>query len=96
LQLFTSILLLVLASPEAEAFRAGLSEQQCLKLKDIDITGLQMASRSFARKRAAKEASTSFDTVWLRIRTSFLRQEWFARIFRLRAIGPKNRKDPMR
>ena len=86
-----------LASPEAEASRAGLSEQQCLKLKEIDLTGLQMTSRSFARKRAAKQAAASSDSGWwLRIRTSFSRQEWCARIFRPRAISPGNRKDPRR
>jgi hypothetical protein len=84
-----------LASPEAEASRAGLSEQQCLKLKDIDFTGLQMASRSFARKRASKQAAASSDSGWwLRVLTNSSRQEWFAHIFRLCAMSPENRKDP--
>jgi hypothetical protein len=73
-----------LASPEAEASRAGLSEQQCLKLKEIDFTGLQMASRSFARKRASKQAAASLDSGWwLKILTSLSRQKWFAQMFRL-------------
>jgi hypothetical protein len=45
-----------LASPDAEASRAGLSEQQCVKLKEIDVAGLKLASRSFAHKRAMKKA----------------------------------------
>jgi hypothetical protein len=86
-----------LASPDAEASRAGLSEQQCLMLKEIDFTGLEMASRSFARKRASKQAaSASSDSGWwLRILTNVSRQEWwFAQIVRLRAMSPENGKDP--
>ena len=69
-----------LASPEAEASRAGLSEQQCLKLKEIDFTGLAMASRSFARKRASKRAASASSASgwWLRILTNPSRQKWFA------------------
>jgi hypothetical protein len=64
-----------LASPEAEASRAGLSEQQCLKLKDIDRTGLEMASRSLARKRAAHQAASvsSRSGWWLNCRNSFFK-----------------------
>jgi hypothetical protein len=88
----------VLASPEAEASRAGLSEQQCLKLKEIDFTGLEMASRSFARKRASKQAASASSNSgrWLRILTNLSRQEWFAQIFLLRAMSPENGKDPRR
>ena len=53
-----------LASPEAEASRAGLSEQQCLKLKEIDFTGLEMASRSFAQT-CLQAGSVSLLGVWL-------------------------------
>ena len=72
-----------LASPEAEASRAGLSEQQCLKLKEIDFTGLEMASRSFARKRASKQAASASSASgwWPRMLTNLSRQKWFAQIF---------------
>jgi len=54
-----------LASPEAEASRAELSEEECLKLKDIDRTGLEMASRSFAHKRTStRMASVSAGSSW--------------------------------
>jgi hypothetical protein len=43
-----------LADPQAEAARAGLSEEQCHALEAIDRVGLKMAARSFARKRALK------------------------------------------
>jgi hypothetical protein len=80
-----------LASPETEACRAGLSEQQCLKLKEIDFTGLKMASLSFARKRAEKQAaSASRDSGWwLKSLTSLSKREWFSLIFRPRAIIPE-------
>ena len=45
-----------LAEPEAEARRAGLNPDQCRALAAIDRTGLEMAARSFARKRAAGNA----------------------------------------
>jgi len=84
-----------LASPETEACRAGLSEQQYLKLKDIDFTGLQLASRSFARKRALKHATlaSSGSGGWVKFLTNLTRQAWFARIFFLRVFSPKNRND---
>lgn len=40
--------------PRAAARRAGLTDQECTELEGIDRTGLMMAARSFARKRAAK------------------------------------------
>lgn len=43
-----------LASPRAEAARAGLPEEQCRALENIDRVGLEMAARSYERKRAAK------------------------------------------
>jgi hypothetical protein len=82
-----------LASPEAEACRAGLSEQQCLKLKEIDFTGLRLASGSFARKRASKQArsASSNPSWWLRTLGNLSRHDWFARIFRACAMSPKAR-----
>ena len=41
-----------LAAPAAEAARAGLTAEQCRALENIDRVGLEMAARSFARKRA--------------------------------------------
>jgi hypothetical protein len=43
-----------LAAPGEEAKRAGLSEEHCRALQNIDRIGLELAARSFARKRAAK------------------------------------------
>lgn len=43
-----------LANPKAEAARAGLTEDQCLALESIDRIGLEMAARSYARKREHK------------------------------------------
>ena len=43
-----------LAAPAAEAARAGLPEDQCRALEAIDRTGLELAARSYARKRARK------------------------------------------
>jgi hypothetical protein len=46
-----------LAAPREEAARAGLSEDQCRALESIDRVGLEMAARSFARKREKKPKS---------------------------------------
>jgi hypothetical protein len=43
-----------LEDPRAEATRAGLQEDQCRALEAIDRVGLQMAARSYARKRERK------------------------------------------
>jgi hypothetical protein len=43
-----------LAAPYDEAVRAGLEEQQCRALERIDRVGLEMAARSFGRKRERK------------------------------------------
>jgi hypothetical protein len=45
-----------LADPHAEAARAGVTEIQCRALESIDRIGLELAARSFARKRAAKQS----------------------------------------
>jgi hypothetical protein len=84
-----------LASPESEASRAGLSEQQCLRLKEIDFAGLGLASGSFARKRAAKQAksASSRSGWWPRVHINLSRQEWLSQILRLCAMSPKSRKD---
>ncbi|MCI0626291.1 MAG: hypothetical protein L0387_32380 [Acidobacteria bacterium] len=48
-----------LSDPVGEASRAGLSEEECNALQQIDTVGLELASRSFAKKRlqAAKGKS---------------------------------------
>jgi hypothetical protein len=40
-----------LGNPREEASRAGLTPEQCNALEGIDRVGLEMAARSFARKR---------------------------------------------
>ncbi len=45
------------ADPQAEAQRAGLSEEECASLKTIDWVGLEMAAQSFARKRKHKRSA---------------------------------------
>ncbi|MDP8979557.1 MAG: hypothetical protein M3O35_03080 [Acidobacteriota bacterium] len=45
-----------LAAPLEETARAGLSPAECEALTKIDRTGLELAARSFARKRAAKRS----------------------------------------
>ena len=42
------------ANPRAEARRAGLSDEECTALEKADMAGLEMAARSFARKRELK------------------------------------------
>jgi len=41
-------------NPRAEARRAGLSDEECAALENADFVGLEMAARSFARKRQLK------------------------------------------
>jgi hypothetical protein len=43
-----------LTDPIAEAKKYGLSENECNKLRVMDITGLAFAARSFERKREIK------------------------------------------
>jgi len=42
-----------LCNPLEEASRAGLTPEQCHALEAIDRVGLEMAARSFTRKRDA-------------------------------------------
>jgi hypothetical protein len=44
------------ANPRAEAANAGLSAEECAALDQMDWPGLELAARSFARKRARKQA----------------------------------------
>jgi hypothetical protein len=43
-----------LEDPRTEAARAGLPVDQCRALEAIDRVGLEMAARSYARKRERK------------------------------------------
>jgi hypothetical protein len=43
-----------LEDPEAEAGRAGLGEAEATALLGIDRVGLELAARSFEKKRAAR------------------------------------------
>jgi hypothetical protein len=55
-------------NPRAEAQRAGLSEEECTALENADFAGLEMAARSFARKRQMKRQKGFLLSVrrWLR------------------------------
>lgn len=44
-----------LRDPAGEAMRAGLTEEQCRALAGVDRTGVEMAARSFGRKRTLKQ-----------------------------------------
>lgn len=46
-----------LFDPIGKARRAGLSEDECDALQRIDRVGLELASRSFEKKRRRKNAS---------------------------------------
>ncbi len=52
------------ANPRGEAQRAGLSDGEIRSLESIDWVGLELAARSFARKRRRKRQT--FWTRWLR------------------------------
>jgi hypothetical protein len=57
-----------LAAPQAEAARAGLTEEQCRALEKIDRVGLEMAAQSFAAKRARKHrAANTVPSIWRRL-----------------------------
>ena len=42
------------ADPRSEARRAGLSEDECAALENIDWNGLELAACSYAHKRSLK------------------------------------------
>lgn len=46
-----------LADPTGETHKAGLPPEECAALGNIDRTGLQLASRSFARKRRERHCT---------------------------------------
>jgi len=48
------------ANLRAESKKAGLSDEQCTSLENLDWIGLEMAARSFAKKRQLKRPRTWF------------------------------------
>jgi len=56
-----------LADPQGEAAKAGLPADQCLALKSIDRVGLEMAARSYSKKRQSKSKPRS---LWSRLFTA--------------------------
>ncbi len=63
-----------LADPRGEAAKAGLNEREIVAIENIDLVGLELAARSFARKRAYKETHRHGPVA--RLRT------WLRRVFR--------------
>lgn len=62
------------ANPRAEAKKAGLSDEQCTALENLDWIGLEMAARSFAKKRRMKRRPNWFAALKARLsRFRFLR-----------------------
>jgi hypothetical protein len=55
------------ADPRAESRKAGLSDEQCSALENLDWIGLEMAARSFAKKRRLKRRRTWFSTFKARL-----------------------------
>ena len=54
-------------NPRAEAKKAGLSDEQCTALENFDWIGLEMAARSFAKKRQLKRRPSWFAAFLLRL-----------------------------
>ena len=55
------------ANPRAESKKAGLTDEQCAALENLDWIGLEMAARSFAKKRQLKRKPTWFATLKTRL-----------------------------
>jgi hypothetical protein len=51
------------ANPLAEAKTVGLSSTECKALENIDWVGLEMAARSFAKKRELKRSRSRFSSL---------------------------------
>jgi hypothetical protein len=60
-----------ISNPRPEAEKAGLTDEQCAALENLDWIGLEMAARSFAKKRHLKRRPAWFAA--LRTRISRLR-----------------------
>jgi hypothetical protein len=67
-----------LEAPQEEARRAGLADEQCRALERIDRVGLEMAARSFERKRAVKERRRGVQgrstPLWSRLLSALLKE----------------------
>ena len=57
-----------LSNPRGEAENAGLTQQDCAALENIDLVGLELAAGSFAKKRRAQtnQQTSSLLSRWLR------------------------------
>ncbi len=62
-----------LENPRAEAAGGGLSEEDCAALEKIDRVGLELASRSFARKRQSAGKRGRLESFRLLFRVKSLR-----------------------
>lgn len=54
-------------NPRAEAKNAGLSDDQAAALENLDWVSLEMAARSFAKKRHQRRRSTWFAALKTRL-----------------------------
>jgi hypothetical protein len=59
------------ANPRAAGKLAGLSDEECAALENIDWIGLEMAARSFAHKRKFKRQKHSRDSFIKTLRSLF-------------------------
>lgn len=60
------------ANPRGEGHRAGLSEEECAALENIDWVSLEMAAHSFAHRRRSKLAGNHSWQFLLRARRAIL------------------------
>ena len=68
------------ANPGTEARRAGLSDEECTALENTDWVGLEMAARSFARKRELKRKERPRNSFKKSLRNLFATlSAWFRR-----------------
>ena len=70
-----------LADPHGEAAKAGLTDEECAALAQIDRVGLELAAGSFERKRAGRfggrrNAAMVRRKGWIRLRLSDWRS-WY-------------------
>lgn len=57
------------ANPRGEALRAGLSEEECTALENIDWVDLELAARNYAHKRRSKLKRAQTHSIFLCWRT---------------------------
>ena len=55
-----------LVDPRREALSAGLTEDDCVALEQIDFVGLELAADSFARKRSFHPPTSAKFHRWFR------------------------------